>query len=143
MKKEIVDKWDQNKSRLEDVIRTTNMEYASYKTLVEFIVQYILNNPDDSDDWDNFKVEQIHEIDDGDYQGTLLFLIPKNRYQPDESEYLITYVNYGSCSGCDTLQAIKSYTYDGCDDGRYENQIKCYMTLCLHLIQNMKYLYEK
>lgn len=138
MIKEIVDKWDQNKNRLEEAIRTTDMEYASYKTLVEFIVQYILNNPDDSEDWNNFDAKKIHEIDDGDYQGTLLFLIPKNRYQPDEDEYLVTYVDYGSCSGCDTLMEIQSYDYNDLPTCR---QVNDYMRLCLHLIQNMKYLY--
>ena len=138
MIKEIVDKWDRNKNRLEDAIRTTDMEDASYKTLVELIVQHILNNPEDDDDWDNFKVEQIHEIDDGDYQGTLLFLIPKNRYQPDEDEYLVTYVDYGSCSGCDTLMEIQSYDHNDLPTCR---QVNDYMRLCLHLIQNMKYIY--
>ena len=138
MIKEIVDKWDRNKNRLEDAIRTTDMEDASYKTLVELIVQHILNNTEDDEDWNNFDIEKIHEIDDGDYQGTLLFLIPKNRYQPDEDEYLVTYVNYGSCSGCDTLQKIQSYDYNDLPTCR---QVNDYMRLCLHLIQNMKYIY--
>ena len=140
MNKEIISKWDKNKNRLERFIRTNNMEDVGYKTLVSLIVEYVLNNPDDPDDWDNFDIEKIYAIDDGGYQGTLLFLIPKNMYQPSQYDYLVTYVNYGSCSGCDTLQAIQSYEYS---DLPNDKQVKDYMQLCLHLTQNMKYLYEE
>lgn len=139
MNKEIISKWDENKNRLERFIRTNNMEDVGYKTLVSLIVEYVLNNPDDPDDWDNFNIEKIYAINDGGYQGTLLFLIPKNMYQPGQYDYLVTYVNYGSCSGCDTLQAIQSYEYS---DLPNDKQVKDYMQLCLHLTQNMKYLYE-
>ena len=77
-------------------------------------------------------------IDDGHYQGTIIFIIPKNDYQPDK--YVVTNTYYGSCSGCDTLQSI-------CDD--YDNnkqpnlqQIKDYMTLALHLLQKMRWLLD-
>lgn len=49
--------------------------------------------------------ETVHSIDDGDYQGTLLFLIPADLYQP--SVYWYAFVGYGSCSGCDTLSWVK------------------------------------
>ena len=41
---------------------------------------------------------------------------------------------YGSCSGCDTLLGINEYE-DGLPN---EEQVKDYMTLCLHLIQKLK-----
>jgi len=46
--------------------------------------------------------DRIHQIDDGSYQGVLLFVIAAKGYQP--SEYWYVKVGYGSCSGCDTLQ---------------------------------------
>ena len=78
--------------------------------------------------------ERIHKIDDGDYQGTLLFVIAAKGYQP--SKYWAVSVGYGSCSGCDTLEGIKS---DG-DYGESPNkqQIADYMTLALHIVQGLK-----
>jgi hypothetical protein len=90
-------------------------------------VEYILG-----DEWDS---EKITVVDNGDYQGTKLFLIPKVGYQPEEYEYLMTYVGYGTCSGCDTLLEIQSYSYD--NDLPTEQQLKDYMTLCKHLVDNM------
>lgn len=64
-----------------------------------------------------------------------MYLIPFKTYQPCEYEYLMTYVNYGSCSGCDTLESILS-------DGEYNSkvptvqQLKDYMSLCRDLINN-------
>ena len=74
-------------------------------------------------------------MDNGDYQGTLLFLIPCDTYQPSEYEYLLTYVGYGSCSGCDALMSIQS-------DGDYgekltNGQVRDIMCLCLNIIANM------
>ena len=48
-------------------------------------------------------------------------------------DYLITHTYYGSCSGCDTLQGINSYS---CELPT-EEQVKDYMTLALHLVQRM------
>jgi hypothetical protein len=75
----------------------------------------------------------VHEIDDGDYQGTLVFIVPEKGYQPHR--YFLTKVFYGSCSGCDTIQGIYA-------DGDYgeipsESQAKDYAMLALHMIQNM------
>lgn len=76
--------------------------------------------------------ERIHTIDDGNYQGTLLFVIAQKGYQP--STYWYTTVDYGSCSGCDTLQAIQGYNDDPLDD----EQIESYWTLALHMVQQLK-----
>ena len=76
--------------------------------------------------------ERIHRIDDGDYQGTLVFVIAAKGYQP--STYWYVKVGYGSCSGCDTLQAINEYSYDPPN----EKQISDYLTLALHIAQGLK-----
>lgn len=77
-------------------------------------------------------VDRIHEINDGDYQGTLVFIIADGGYQP--SDYWYVMVDYGSCSGCDTLQGIRCYT-DAAPD---KEQVKEYMTLALHIVQGLK-----
>jgi hypothetical protein len=75
---------------------------------------------------------RIHEINDGDYQGTLVFVIAAEGYQP--SDYWYVKVGYGSCSGCDTLEGIRDYL----DDPPTKEQIDAYMTLALHIVQGLK-----
>lgn len=48
--------------------------------------------------------ERIVEIDHGDYQGTYIYVIGETDYQP--RDYWYVRVGYGTCSGCDELQAI-------------------------------------
>ena len=105
---------------------------CEYDHLVKLVVKYILN-PSIKVDWKKFDADQITVIDNGDYQGTLLFMIPRNTYQPSEGDYLLTYSGYGSCSGCDTLKNIQCWR-DGLPN---EDQIKDYMTLCKDLVCNI------
>ena len=77
-------------------------------------------------------IKKIHEIDDGDYQGTLVFIVPEKAYQPSTYWYIRVY--YGSCSGCDELQAIVDYNYEKPN----EQQINDIMALSLHVAQNLK-----
>lgn len=76
--------------------------------------------------------ECIHEIDDGEYQGTLLFVIPADGYQP--YDYWYVKVNYGSCSGCDTLMAILEGDYGDTIDEKVDSLF----TLALHIVQGLK-----
>lgn len=78
--------------------------------------------------------EHIHRIDDGSYQGVLVFVIGEGGDQP--SDYWVAKVSYGSCSVCDTFQHIRDYG----DEPPTEEQAKDYLTLALHILQNMKAL---
>lgn len=126
MERYIVQAWDDNKTKIEAVLRelVTNddedfhNERLSYQELLEIFVKEALPEYDH---------ENIREIDDGHYQGTLVYIINEIGYQP--SSYYATSVNYGSCSGCDTLQAITM-------SSDVEERVKDYMTLILHLVQN-------
>lgn len=123
-------KWDENKKKLEEeLLKDPDLNECKYKHIVEKVVEIILNTNEEYL-WNS---EGITEIDDGDYQGTLLFLIPRKTYQPSEHEYLMTYVGYGSCSGCDTLQAIQDYG----ENLISEDQLKGFMALCKDIITNM------
>jgi hypothetical protein len=84
------------------------------------------------DEYDSPDPQRIHQIDDGDYQGTLVFVIAAKGYQP--SRYWYCRVGYGSCSGCDTLQAIAGYSGEPPTD----DQVKQYMTLALHVVQGLR-----
>lgn len=130
-------KWDKNKDKLEQFYRTTTgWNDCNYLDIVKAVVTYVLNDNTTFDD--NWDANGITEIDNGDYQGTLLYLIPQNTYQPSECDYLITYVDYGSCSGCDTLQAIQNYG----ESYLTEEQVKDFMTLSKDIITNMKKPYN-
>jgi hypothetical protein len=128
MMKIVKDRWDKNQNllRAEFEKKTLNdLQWLRYKDLVVFAFEFVYNDDDDY----NVKVEHIVEIDDGDYQGTLIYTIPFDVYQPSEGEYLMTFVGYGSCSCCDTLQAIQ------CQDNK-DLIVNDLMTLCLHILAN-------
>lgn len=75
---------------------------------------------------------RIVEVDHGSYQGTLVYVIGGKGYQPDD--YWYVKVGYGSCSGCDTLKAIRRY-----DDKKPDaEQAAEYLTLALHVVQGIK-----
>lgn len=124
------DQWNKNKYMLEAALRETDISRVEYKDLLVLTVENILNDDDYGPKWNT---EGITEIDDGSYQGTLLYLIPEDDYQPSEWQYLMTYVGYGSCSYCDLLQSIQPYSQEETDD----DDIKNFMSLCKDLVTNM------
>lgn len=129
------EKWDKNKGILESKLREMSSEKLNdigYNSLLKLTVDSILNDSDYGPKWNT---DKITTIDDGDYQGTFLFLIPEETYQPSAHEYLMTYIYYGSCSGCDTLQHIQSLWYN--DESVPEEAIKEFMMLCKDFIMNM------
>lgn len=103
-----------------------------YKALVKRVVSVLTD-----EEYDSIDPERIHEIDDGDYQGTLVFAIGAKGYQP--SRYWYVKVSYGSCSGCDTLQAIHAYSDVPLTDGQLDD----FMTLALHVVQGLKLMQEE
>ena len=111
MLKVLVEKWDKNKDKLKEALSDVINADIDYEDLVRLTFSTIYNDGDESIEYPytELNCNAITKIDDGDYQGTLLFLIPFKTYQPSEYEYLMTYVGYGSCSGCDTLLAITDY----------------------------------
>ncbi len=132
---EIIKQWDKNKHKLEDYFRNTKQsEYSNYyKEILVKIFELCINSDDLM-----FDLTKITVIDDGDYQGTQIFLIPKDTYHPSASDYVVTNTEYGSCSGCDTLMGISCYY----EDLPTSDQVKQYMTLSLHLVQKLKWLDE-
>ena len=123
--------WDKYKNVLEDWYRDmgeNKRNHLGYLDIVKStlnLVNYCGGGPVSP----LLDIENITEINDGDYQGTLIYLIPFDTYQPSCGEYLMTYIEYGSCSCCDTLQSIQ---YD--DDE--ERTIKGFMTLSKDILSN-------
>mgnify|MGYP001560150875 CR=1 FL=1 len=126
---EFVKRFEDNTDKLRTVFSEKHQE--NYADIVKAVVSILHVDSDDYEE-PNPHPEKIHTIDDGNYQGTLLYIIPSNEYQPDR--YFYVFVGYGSCSGCDTLEAIRSYS----DDLPTSKQVDDYMTLALHIVQNIK-----
>src|ERR1700681_1318911 len=99
---EFVKRFEAKKSELE--AKFTAKKPDSYKDIVQAVIEIIA----DEDSYSDPDPSRIHTIDDGDYQGTLVFVIAGSGYQPNN--YWFVKVYYGSCSGCDTLQAISGYS---------------------------------
>ena len=130
MIKEFVDRFMAKEKEIRDLFSSKHPE--SYADIVRVVVEAIKKE----DDYDTPDPERIHQIDDGDYQGTLVFVIAANGYQP--STYWAVLVSYGSCSGCDTLEGIRGYD----DSPPNEQQVKDYWTLALHVVQGLKKIGE-
>lgn len=131
MIKYVMDKWNENKlCLLEAIEEKVNLDERmwDYEELLTLIIKNVLNK--DRGFLDYEWSEDITTVDNGDYQGTLLFLFPQKVYQPSERGYLMTYVGYGSCSGCDALLAAG-------ENSNKEDKIKDYMRICQDLVCNM------
>jgi hypothetical protein len=125
MNKTFVERFMANKSQLESDLASKHPN--SYKELVHSVFKVI-----SSGDYGDPDPSIIHEIDDGDYQGNLLYLVPEKAYQP--SNYFFVLVAYGSCSGCDILEGIREYAIEK----PTKDQVSEYMDLALHIVQGIK-----
>ena len=138
MIEKFVKAWDENNKLL--LKEFENNEPIDYKDIVEKLVTIVINPYLEECEYDNnypyctLNIKRMTTIDDGGYQGTLLYIIPLDTYQPNISDYVFTHNDYGSCSGCDTFQSIDLY-------GRTkEEKAKDFHTLALHLLQRFKQL---
>ena len=134
MIQEYIDAWNENKDRFEYWLRIdVDANTLSYEDIVKGIIDEVINPYIDSN-YDKLDVEKMTVIDDGDYQGTYIYIIPKNCYQPSVCDYVMTDNYYGSCSGCDALLGVQdSWGKEVSDD-----TIEGIMTIALHLIEKMK-----
>ena len=140
---EFVLAWYANKETLEEYFRTTEQrEYFQYEDIVRRLFVDVINPYLEENGETSFDTENLHIINDGEYQGCQLFIIPKDTHQPSPYQYVWTHESYGSCSGCDLLQEIQS---DGEEYGGLptENQVKQYMGLALNLLQRCRYMIDR
>ena len=126
MEKELVARFDTKRDEIKSNLAAMLVEdkYIDYFDIVKTVIEAI------HDGYGTPDPEKIHVIDDGDYQGTLIYVIPEKCYQP--YDYWYVRVHYGSCSGCDTLQGIL-YDYDD-----FETKVNGLFTLALHIVQGLK-----
>lgn len=135
MVKEFVDAFMDGKGRLREKFCERLREDAygiDYDFLVKSTFETIESSTGDRYR-DKPSADLIHCIDDGNYQGTLVYVIPEAGYQP--SRYWYCRIAYGSCSACDTLEGILA-TYGIYD--RIETALDDMMALCLHIVQGTR-----
>lgn len=131
--------WDANKEKLKAYFMADNPEgCASYMGLVKVLFEVVVNPYLKDNKKGVYDTERIHEINDGDYQGSLLYVIPVQTYQPSCYHYVLTYAEYGSCAMCDELEGIWDYERI---TGNREETAESLMSLCLHLLQHCKIPY--
>jgi hypothetical protein len=126
--------WNSHKNELRQKYEVEHPD--DYDEIVLDVVNLIAKH---GGDYRNPDAEKMHIINDGDYQGTALYIFPEDTYQPNKYWYVC--VDYGSCSGCDTLEHIKD-DYSSCWGDRTKapnkKQTDAYMSLALHIVQGFK-----
>lgn len=120
---EFIDRFQEIKPRLLEEF--SKEEPESYEDIFKQTIKMMFSGYDS----ETPDFERITVIDDGDYQGTLVFVVAAQGYQP--SDYWATRVFYGSCSGCDTFQAYSDYDNP-------EESAPHMVTMALHMIESMK-----
>lgn len=134
-----IKQWQEKKGELRKYFqRTTQGEYDEYGKILEVLLTVCVCFSDENGNgWDLNRIVEIRT--EGHYSGDIVFVIPT--VFSDIKNYAITAVEYGSCTGCDTLCRIQG------NDRRYKNalptesQVDNYMNLSLHLVQKMKRLH--
>lgn len=102
----------------------------NYYQVVRAVVEMLSDS--DGDDDTTPDPDRIHQIDDGDDSGTLVYVIGGRGHQP--RRYWYVKLGYGSCTLCDTLQTIRGY---GKGPPTTAQMLK-YMTLALHVVQGLR-----
>lgn len=128
MEQELVSRFDSKRAEIRCDLLMLLRDYSwfTYAEIVKVVIKAV------HDGYGTPDPEHIHEIDDGDYQGTLLYIIPDDCYQP--WNYWYVKIDYGSCSGCDTLQAILEGDYGN----TVNEKVDALFTLALHIVQGLK-----
>ena len=135
-------KWNENKDALRNAIQQAEKDKRSvwnYNDIVKLVCRYIFNeNATDKDPKINIEGITMADTGNGNHQGTLLFILPFDTDHPAEYEYLMTYVGYGSCSGCDNLQRLQRIQSAEicCNVKSTGDLIDSYMALCKDLVSN-------
>ena len=89
MIKEFVECWNKYKVDLEEYFKNAKQEeYDTYEKIVKLLFDKVINKEETKGRL--FDIDNIKVIDDGDWQGTQIFIINLKSYQPCETEYVVT-----------------------------------------------------
>lgn len=124
--------WAENSDELKNKLERGS--YYSYDGLLKLAIDFVLNPYlEENTLLDKLNADKITTIDDGEWQGTQIFIVPTVVYQPCESDYYWTSVWYGSCSACDALEAANGYK-------RETERVQAWSLLCLRMLQGLSRL---
>lgn len=133
MLKYCVDKWYENNHKLLQALQNDKeLKYCEYEYLLRLVIEHILNQGVSENYL--FNQEAITVVDNGDYGGTQMFLFPRIGYEPCAGDYLLTFIEYGSCPYCDALEHVHS-KWGG--ESPSEEQLQDFMLICKDLVCNM------
>lgn len=143
---EFVKAWDKNNQELLKLFEKESP--TSYQDIVEKLVTVVLNPYFTSNENEVYyplnqglNISRMTVINDGAFQGTILYIIPCYTYEPSMRDYYITNNEYGSCSGCDTFEWIEDNFNIGFEESEdIIGAAKEFHTLALHLLQSFKSL---
>ena len=122
-----VDRFINNKHILREKFRE---EYPkSYRDILDALIP-ILNSGEDRE-----FLTDVYEIDPQDFSGTIIFILTNYEIEPTKFWYIKQ--SYGSCHVCDTLMGITEYIEN---NSPTEEQLDGFLTIALHLVQNLKVL---
>lgn len=138
--------WDKNNKKLLKYFEEKSPN--SYQDIVEKVVSEVLNPylTDENNNVDyplcnGLALSSMTVIDNGDYQGTTIYVIPCETYQPSINDYYVTHNYYGSCSVCDVFEGIESdYNLWDSEQADKRGAAKAFHTLALHILQRFKEL---
>ena len=119
MLKYCVDQWEKNKENLRAAFENCNI-YGDYEAFARLVIENIFP------EWYNYELD-IHFYHE--YQGDMVFFIHSNNIS--RNDLFLSYLYYGSCSVCDSLQAAAGS----------EERVNDYMGIALNFIQNMSHPY--
>lgn len=118
--------------------KLANRHPKDYDDLLKMTIECMnLKREKTYDDENILDPSSIHAIYKGSYSGTLIYIIHDSCAMPHN--YWYTWVDYGSCSACDTFESIKNYEADEIELPT-QSQIDDYVTLALHMIQRTRKL---
>ena len=136
----VVEKWYKYKKDLENYFQSHKQsdyaeEYYDFLKITLLTIFPEVDNCDNNITKHTFCVDDIQAIDFCNYSGTLIFVFHLPVYDPDLTETFYTTVDYGSCTGCDTLMRISNKELK---ERPTMAQTQAYMQLALNLVQNIK-----
>lgn len=121
MLKYCVNQWEQNKEKLRVAFENCII-YSDYEAFARLVIENIFP------EWKNYKLD-IHYYDE--YQGEVVFFIHSDPWAKEG--LFLSYLDYGSCSVCDALQAAAEEVG--------EERVNDMMAIALNFIQHMTHPY--
>ena len=124
MDKGLAERFLDCKEPIKDALRGAR-EPLTYKRLLEVTLRTMFSDPD----YGEPDYEKVTEVCYCGYEGHIVMVVGSGPSSQDSYGHWVTVVNYGSCSGCDALEAAY---------GPEPGQTDDLWTICLHMIQGMK-----